>query len=282
MLPFRHAHYFVLAFLVITLAAFAPTYFLVLDDAPAAHHLHGITATAWIVLLICQSASIHHRHWRLHAWLGRASVLLAPLMVAGGLLVTQVTLLRENSPFNLLFGHDLAVADWVATLAFALFYGLALRHRRDPERHARYMLATLTPLVGPSLARLLANFVPGFAIRAPEELAKFGMALDAAMGLTTLALLVLLVIDIKRRKPADPFLLAIGCSVLMYVGYAWFGPTALWDRLADAFAALPVGQVVAMGLGLGLAAGAIGWWCPHRAHRSEDARTAERLAAAGT
>ncbi|MEO0974392.1 MAG: hypothetical protein AAFX85_14980, partial [Pseudomonadota bacterium] len=177
MLPFRHAHYLVFGCLLVTFVAFAPSYFLVLKDASPAHHLHGITATSWFVVLMVQSASIHHGRRRLHVWAGRASLLLVPWLTAGGLLVTQVTLLRDSS-FALLFGHDLAVADAVATLAFALLFTLALRHRRDPERHARYLLATLTPLAPPVLARICSGYVPGLTIRSAEELPRFGGAID--------------------------------------------------------------------------------------------------------
>ena len=64
MLPFPHAHWFVGFYLIVTFAAFAPSYFIVLPDAPWVHHLHGITATLWIVLLMTQNVTAHRRRWR--------------------------------------------------------------------------------------------------------------------------------------------------------------------------------------------------------------------------
>ena len=40
-LPFPRAHYYVAAFLVVTIVAFHPSYFGSLREAPFAHHFHG-------------------------------------------------------------------------------------------------------------------------------------------------------------------------------------------------------------------------------------------------
>jgi hypothetical protein len=265
--PFPRAHYYVGAFLLITLVAFAPSYFLVLPNAPFAHHLHGVTATLWIVLLCTQSWSIHHGLWRVHAWSGRASFLLAPLFTAGGLMVTQVTLLKDTA-FNEMFGIRLATADVVATLAFALFYFLALRQRRAPDLHARYMLSTVTLLLGPSLARLFANFVPGFLIRGPEDLPKFGQAIDASFVLALVLILVLIGRDLRNRKPVTPFLMAFVASAMMYGGYRGFGETQAWRAASEAFAALPPTIVTLLGFALGAGAAFAGWTLLHDPKRT--------------
>lgn len=116
MLPFPKAHWYVAAFLVITFAAFMPSYFAVLPDAPWVHHLHGITATLWIVLVITQNWSAHQRSWRMHAWSGMASLPLLPIFTIGGLLVTQHTLLKDTV-FKEMFGEALSIADLIVSVA---------------------------------------------------------------------------------------------------------------------------------------------------------------------
>ncbi|MBJ7440621.1 MAG: hypothetical protein JHD35_16560 [Sphingopyxis sp.] len=54
-MPLRRAHYLVLAMVLATVVAFWPTYFAVLRTARTELHLHGVTATAWMLLLALQS-----------------------------------------------------------------------------------------------------------------------------------------------------------------------------------------------------------------------------------
>ncbi|MEO0617603.1 MAG: hypothetical protein AAFY69_15850, partial [Pseudomonadota bacterium] len=204
MLPFPRAHWYVAGFLLFTFAAFMPSYFAVLPEAPWMHHLHGVTATLWIVLVMTQNWSAHRRRWGIHAWSGMASLALLPLLTVGGLLVTQRTLLSD-SVFKTLFGQALSVADFVVSAAFVAFYTLALRHRRTPDLHARYMLSTVILLAGPVLSRFFVNYVPGFLVRSAETLPKFGNALDASFVLASAFCLALIIRDYRNRKPLAPF-----------------------------------------------------------------------------
>lgn len=265
MLPFPRAHYYVLAFFILTIAAFAPSYFLVLPKAELAHHLHGITATLWIVLLMTQNWSIHNKKWSMHRYSGLASMALVPLFTIGGLWVTQETLL-STSPFKDMFGVRLAFADFVATIAFLVFYALALRHRKATDQHSRYMLATLFLLFGPSIARLFANYVPGFLIRAPEDLPKFGDAVHASFVIAITICVILIARDHLNRKPITPFILGLASSVLMYLGFVWIGKTEAWISFSESFAAMP--QWIPMSLGLVWGVVAVWWGWSNPAHRS--------------
>ncbi|WOI54213.1 hypothetical protein [Parvularcula sp. LCG005] len=258
MLPFPRAHYYVAAFLLLTFVAFSQSYFLVLNEAPFAHHFHGITATLWIVLVITQSATIHHGWWKIHSWSGRFSLLLMPLFVSAGLLATQATLQRQ-SPFTPMFGVPLAVADVVASLIVPLMYFLALRYRKSPDHHARYMLGTVSLLIGPSVSRLLAFFVPGFRINGPDELYNFGACVDASFAFALVFMGVLLVRDAMARKPLMPFVLALIGSGGMFVGYKYLGETAVWRGMAPTLATLPSALFVIAGLLIGGLASYAGW-----------------------
>lgn len=246
MLPFPFAHWYVGAFLVITFAAFAPSYFAVLPEAPWVHHLHGITATLWIVLLITQNMTAHRRHWRWHVLSGMASLALVPLFTVGGLLVTQYTLIEE-SPFKTLFGEALSVADIVVSVAFVAFYALALRHRRTPALHARYMLSTVILLLGPSLARFFANFVPGFLVRDLESLPNFGASLDASFIVATILCLALINADRRNQQPIAPFVGALIATVIMVLSYYLVGYHAAYVPVADWIAGLPAWQIATFG-----------------------------------
>jgi len=264
-LPFPRAYIYIAIFLMVTIVAFHPSYFSVLAEAPAAHHFHGVTATLWIVLLITQNWSIHHGKWRMHAWSGRGSLLLVPLFVAAGLLVTQVTLLKDT-PFNAMFGTPLAIADLAASLGFPLLYFLGLRNRRSPDRHARYMLSTMFLLISPSIARLFANFVPGFLINSPDDLHKFGWSVDLSFVIACTFIIVLMARDARNDKPVLPYAVGLGATLAMFVGYKTLGHAAIWaDHLSRDFAALTGGVIVVAGLVIGGLAGWLGWAFPARA-----------------
>ena len=256
MLPFPRAHWYVAAFMALTFAAFLPSYYSILPKAPWVHHLHGITATMWIVLIMTQNWTAHHRKWKLHAWSGMASLSLLPVFTMGGLLVTQHTLLR-NSPFKDMFGTALSVADLIVVIAFIVFYALALKFRRTPDLHARYMLSTVILLAGPALARFFTNYVPGFLIRAPQDLKNFGDALDASFVVASAFCLVLIVRDYLNGKPVLPFLAALGVTVAMVLGYYLVGYSEWYQSAANWIAALPLWQVTAFALFI---SGGAAWW----------------------
>lgn len=247
MLPFPNAHWYVGGFLLFTLAAFMPSYFAVLTDAPWVHHLHGITATLWIVLVMTQNWSAHNRKWKLHAWSGIASLALLPLFTIGGLLVTKHTLL-STSPFKDMFGHALSAADFFVSFAFVAFYAAALRYRRTPDLHARYMLATVILLAGPSLSRFFANYVPGFLIRSLDTLPKFADALDASFTIACASCLILIIRDYRKGKPVLPFSMALLGTVLMVLSYYVIGQMAIYSPFAEWFSSLASWQISAFAL----------------------------------
>ena len=255
-MPFPRAHWYLTAFLAVTIVAFWPNYFGMLRAAPAGHHMHGITATIWLLLLIWQGWAIHNKRRDQHAMVGKASFVIMPLFLGAGLWVTQMTILKED-PFKEMFGLRLSPGDWSAVLYVALVYALALRHRFDVQSHARYMLVTIVPLIAPSVVRLFNGFVPGFTIRSAEELYRFGEALNVVMGGTLALMAIWVVWDGKRGKPTTPGLLGMGYLVFTFAAFHGFGKTDVYHALAYRFAAVPTGWLLLAGIVLGIA---VGWW----------------------
>ncbi len=261
MLPFRYAHWYVAAFLALTIAAFTPSYFSVLPKAPWVHHLHGVTATLWIVLLMTQNWSAHRGRWTLHVWSGIGSMALVPVFTVGGLLVTQNTLLKDTA-FKGMFGEALSAADFFVSAAFVALYALALRHRKTPALHARYMLSTVILLAGPALSRLLAFYVPGFLVRSLETLPNFGKALHTSMGLTALFCVALIVRDFRKGEPIAPFSGALLATLGMWFAYFVIGYTEPYSAFAHGFASLTAWQITAIALITSTPAVVWGWRAP--------------------
>src|SRR5215203_5407690 len=83
-MPFRHAHWWILPLFPFAALAFWFSYLSVLSTSPASYHLHGITASLWLILLAIQSCSIHHGRRAFHRTNGLVSFALFPLFLAGG------------------------------------------------------------------------------------------------------------------------------------------------------------------------------------------------------
>jgi len=256
MLPFPYAHWYVAAFLVTTIAAFMPSYFAVLPDAPWVHHLHGGTATLWIILVMTQSWTAHRRLWRAHIWSGIASMALIPIFCVGGLLATQNTLLR-TSAFVDMFGRALSPVDLMLSVVVVAFYSLALRHRRSPDLHARYMLATVIIISGPALSRFFVHYVPGFLVRSLETLPNFANALYASLLMAIGLCLALIIQDQRQDRPLAPFTAALVTTLMMFVGFHLIGNSQFYAVVAEWYAAQSLLHIAVFGVcGSALAI----WW----------------------
>jgi len=150
----RSGPYFA-AFLALALLAFWPTY---LSIGPASSsfytHLHAITATAWMVMLIVQPLAIRARRLQWHRLLGRVSYVLGPLVLG------SMVLLAHNR-IRLAASEAYAIQTYVLYLqvslavVFALSYALAIATRRRMAFHARFMVGTGLTLIDPVVIRLM-------------------------------------------------------------------------------------------------------------------------------
>jgi hypothetical protein len=163
-----------------------------------------------------------------------------------------------------MFAIRLSFADFVSVAAFALFYFLALRNRRSVERHSRYMLATIFPLIPPSFARLFALYAPGVAIRGPEDLQNFGIALNLSFAVAAIFNIALLMNDLRTKKPLLPFLLAFVSLLVMVVSYHTFGNTNQWAQSALAYASNSDLMLIIAGLAIGVTVVFFGWTFPQK------------------
>lgn len=148
------------AMLLLTFVGFAPTYYLrgVLGGVPPMPltplvHLHGITFSAWVVLLFAQTGLVAARRTDLHRLLGTAMAGLAlALVVVGTVTAIEAGRLGSGPP-----GRDqpkFLILPLTNMLVFAALCGAALWNRRNAQVHKRLMLmATMTLVITP-LARI--------------------------------------------------------------------------------------------------------------------------------
>lgn len=201
---------------------FYPSYFSRFGKTDAVHHFHGLTATAWILMLVAQAWLIQQRQFGTHRLIGRISLVLAPLFIISGLLVTQ-TMLAASNGFNKAFGARLAFVDLTTLAFFAAAYGLAIAHRRNTPLHARYMASTAVLVLPPALARALAGLMPGIH--------SFEAAFHGAFLLTELVVIALIVDDARQGKIRGPYLALLALTLVQHAGFEFVPRIEWWNRL---------------------------------------------------
>ncbi len=257
-MPYRHAHWYLLLLFPLTGLAFWPNYFSKMADSPAAFHVHGVTASLWIVLLAFQSWAIHQRRNALHRSVGLASFALFPFFVTGGLLVIQTMAVKFTDGSDIfydMFGARLGAIDAVSSLAILGFFYLALRNRRKVHLHARYMLAPMLFLLGPILSRLMP-ILPPLAIAGPQDFYRFGYGLHLA---NALAVAIAALLYWRAPKHGRPWLVAGGLVVAQSVVFETFGRSEAWQAMFRAIGALPVSLIAGIGLAASVFVLFAGW-----------------------
>jgi hypothetical protein len=158
---FRHAGWFFLLLLPFIAIAFWPSYLSRLPTVDSARvHVHALAMGGWYALLVSQALLIRSGQRAVHRALGKLSYAWVPFVV-----LTTLVLAQRRAALTLADGKP---EVWRETLYFlyvqmallALFvmsWALAIRHRREPQVHARYMVCTLLTLIDPIFARILYN-----------------------------------------------------------------------------------------------------------------------------
>ncbi|HZC37754.1 MAG TPA: hypothetical protein VE221_03660, partial [Sphingomicrobium sp.] len=171
-MPYRHAHWYLLALFPLVALAFWPTYFAIFSSTPAALHAHAAVGTAWIAILAAQSWMIHHGSRDVHRQTGIASLAVFPLFVAASAAVSVLMaqqFVSQPSPFDVAYDPPLGLGGIGLVIGFAYCYWQALRWRHKVHPHSRYMLSTVIFLLPPIFSRL-TPFVPVLDIRGPQDL----------------------------------------------------------------------------------------------------------------
>jgi hypothetical protein len=257
-MPYRHAHWFVLAIFPLAALAFWPSYLAQVRSAGIEMHAHGITASLWVALLAFQSWSIQRGEKPLHRAAGMLSLALFPLFLAGGVSIFIGMAQRfatAASPFHVVYAPRLAWLDVASVIGISLFYFFALRHRANVQLHARYLLATPLFLIPPVLSRL-SPFVPALQVRGPDEIYKIGYGVLIA---TTIATAIALFLAVRSGRHGRPFFITAGLLLVSMVLFETVGRWPAWQRLFARFADVPVLPAVTATFALGAFIAWAGW-----------------------
>jgi hypothetical protein len=233
---------FFVAFLALAVWAFWPSYFARLFEQPNVwFHAHGIVLTLWLAMLVAQAQLIRTQRRSWHRALGKLSYAVAPALV----IITTVFVHQRVSPGLVGVAQLPPVALYFLALTvpslavFALFYGFAMRARRDSQTHARWMLCTVFPLFTPVTDRLIGAHLPALIGVVPRIA---GNPVLPAVGFAAADLIVgaLAWWDWRTNRRLNVFPVALGVLLVYHVGTLTLHRVPLWNAFCVWFLGLPL------------------------------------------
>ncbi len=222
---------YVVALLLISLAAFWPTYFAVgLSSSSIYIHFHAITAALWMMLLIVQPFLVRRYRYDAHRTLGRVSYVLVPVLLASMLLLANYRLRSVPAEAYPMQTYVLFLQFSLGGL-FALSFVLAMIYRREVEIHSRFMVCTGMTLIDPVFARLFFWIDPT-TVQYHQFL---------TYGLTDLIFLILIFIERRSSRGRWVFPMMLGIFVLLQIpALLWLTEWPLWQSFARWFYSIPL------------------------------------------
>ncbi len=211
-----------LLMLTSVLFGFSRTYFLAgLWRAPLPNlliHLHGAVFTAWIALLLAQSALIITKNVKIHRNLGIAGFFLAISMVVLGVLAAADSLRRGFAAPGL-DAKTFFVIPISDMLLFSLFAFFAFTLRFSAEAHKRFILIASIALMNAAVARWPLAVLQVRPMLSDLVLFAF--------------LFVIMAYDLfSLRRISRTTLWASSVFVLVHLTRVPFGMTRLWHSFA--------------------------------------------------
>jgi len=203
---------------------FLPSYFhrsAALPSLTLLYQLHGALFSAWVALLVAQTALVAGRRTDIHRTLGVAGVVLAAVVFIVGVAVSVETLRRNGGPP----GGDprkffaIPLGD---IIVFGALVSAAVMFRWRSEAHKRLMLLATISLLTAAIARFLGQVG---IVGAPNLF--FG---------TDVFVLVLVLYDLAVRSRIHPATLWGGALVVAFKPLLFYvlSGTSAWHGLADA------------------------------------------------
>jgi hypothetical protein len=190
-------------------------------------HFHGTMMLLWLVFLIIQPLLIRSKKYQIHRFIGKLSLMIAPLLILSIFLVSKMVYHRSIATLSLQESLASIVLGIPNMFAFILLYYLAIFNTRNMPAHMRYMIGTALLMIGPGLGRLLIT-----QLKMPFE-----TAVPAVNYMTITIAMILLVLDIRKKNNYRPYLVVFVTLVIVQVFWQ-FRFSDIWQVPAKAFADL--------------------------------------------
>ena len=190
---YRNIGFIFLLFIPLTFLGFYKTYFVLSPEFKGTvdvyTHIHAITASLWITLLIVQPLLIRSKNFSLHRSFGKISYIVFFALILS--FIPQMIKEYGKGFFPLNASFDIAL--------LLLFYTFAIKYKKDVAIHMRYMIAIALIFIGPTLGRIL------FFLLELEQLGPLHIPYLLVLSI----LLALIIWDKQNGRNYKPYLVAI-------------------------------------------------------------------------
>jgi hypothetical protein len=235
--------WFLLLLAPLTFAGFYASYFSRLSvGMDSIYHVHAVFMLIWVAMAIVQPWLIARKNTRLHKRIGKASYVIMPLVLLSGYLVIRHTYykqiaqkaeeasrgLAELSPNDIRAQAAAITMIGCVYLAWlAVFYILAIVHRKKMVYHGTYMFGATLTILGPTTDRLIYNTLAAFGLPYTffAEHVVFFFIIAVMAGL--------LYFQWRNRKSIQPAATALGIFVAGLACFFLLPKTAFWAAFMD-------------------------------------------------
>ena len=258
-MPYRHAPYYILVVIAVTIAGFWPSFFAPFMTVPWQFHAHGVAASIWVLMVLMQSWTVHKAQLPLHRAVGKSSLILFPFLIGGLAAIIDLTgkgYVSGDGLTRQMFGGQFLIGLALAIAAYVVLYYRALKYRRKVWLHSGYMLATPLILFESPFSRVMGMVLPPFMIHGPQD---FDRIIPSILWAMAVSLLVIAVLWWRYRDKASPFLVAGAFIVAQMLTMGLMTDNAVLERLLVVIGNLPSATVVMTGFAIGAATSWAGW-----------------------
>lgn len=227
MQPERRSRFYLhlaIAFLAIAIVGFSTTFFVPIARgtfvAPPVVYVHGTMLFGWLLLFLVQAWLVQVRGLRAHRRAGWFGAALAVGIVISGVLVGRFASTRDLAATGETWPYGEFVNIVLEMVVFGTFVGAAIKLRRKPEAHKRFLVLATISALGPAWFRFrhLLPFVP-------NPLVTFSLVADAM-------LLVVIARDLIAMRRVHPvYLWAGGAMFAVHIVELSASGSQLWLEL---------------------------------------------------
>ncbi|PCJ97177.1 MAG: hypothetical protein COA50_05940 [Flavobacteriaceae bacterium] len=227
MKKFQKAHLWMIIPFVIAFMGFYFSYWSVFTEAPFHQHLHGLTATAWFILIIVQPYLYQKSKMKLHRKLGVIGVFLAGGVVFSALQIIPINLTLEKVEESL--RYSFIFVDFIFVIGFSYAVIMAVIHKKNINLHARYLFSSVFWVMLPALSRLL--YFPQLITYGYPTPVSFEQCIYIAGATILIVLGILIFLDYRKdRKFYTPYILTAAVTAIVLLLWNYFGHAVWWRK----------------------------------------------------